>query len=163
MPGRLVAVDASSLIGLSAIGALDLLHRLFGTVVVTSAVRDEVLAGEGLPGAIELETALAAGWLRVVDVAPDEASFPKLGLGEASTLQLAMEDTRVILVVIDEQLGRAQATALNVPVTGTVGVLLAGKQEGHIEEVSSFLQRLEDSGFRLSQALLQEARAQAGE
>lgn len=163
MPGRLVAVDASSLIGLSAIGALDLLQKLFGTVVVTSAVRDEVLAGEGLPGATDLEVALATGWLGVVDIDPDEAGFPKLGPGEASTLQLATKDSRVGLVVIDEQLGRAQATALGVPVTGTVGVLLACKQEGHIEEVSAFLQRLEDSGFRLSRALVQEARAQAGE
>lgn len=163
MPRRLVAVDASSLIGLSAVGAFGLLEKLFGTVLITSAVRDEVLAGEGLPGALDLEAALAIGWLRVVDVDFDEADFPKLGPGEASTLQLAMEDTRVSSVVIDEQLGRARATALNVSVTGTVGILLACKQEGHIKEISPFLQRLQESGFRLSPALIQEALAQAGE
>ena len=50
MAERLVAADASPLIGLAAAGAFDLLRRLFGEVTVTNAVRDEVLAGRELPG-----------------------------------------------------------------------------------------------------------------
>lgn len=45
MAERLVAADASPLIGLAAAGAFDLLHRLFDRVTVTAAVRDEVIAG----------------------------------------------------------------------------------------------------------------------
>ena len=54
MDARLVAADASPLIGLAVAGGFELLHTLFGTVTVTVVVRDEVLAGGGLPGAAEL-------------------------------------------------------------------------------------------------------------
>jgi len=45
MAKRLVAADASPLIGLAAAGAFSLLRDLFGRVTVTEAVRDEVQAG----------------------------------------------------------------------------------------------------------------------
>ena len=124
---------------------------------------DEVGAGGDLPGAADLEAAVAAGWVRVMDVGTDGPDFPKLAAGEASILRLAMAHTGGKLVVIDEQLGRARAKALGIPITGVVGVLLASKREGHIEEISTFLQRLQRYGFRLSTALIETALAQAHE
>ena len=50
MAERLVAADASPLIGLASAGAFELLRMLFRQVTVTGAVRDEVLAGGDLPG-----------------------------------------------------------------------------------------------------------------
>ena len=73
MDERLVAADASQLIGLAAAGAFDLLRQLFGTVTVTAVVRDEVLAGGVLPGAAELAEAVRAGWIEVVDSEADTA------------------------------------------------------------------------------------------
>lgn len=102
MARRLVVVDASSLIGLSAIGAFHLLERLFGTVAVTREVWNEVMAGGGLPGAADLDAAVATGRVRVMDVQTDGADFPRLGAGEASTLRLAMAHAGAKLVVIDE-------------------------------------------------------------
>ena len=163
MARGLVAVDASSLIGLAAVDALDLLERLFGTVAITTAVREEVAAGAGLPGATEVEAAVAAGWIRVVDVGTGTTDFPRLGADEAATLRLAMAQAGGTLVVIDEQLARTRARALGIPVTGLVGVLLAAKREGHVAQVSSFLQRLRSSGFRLSEDLIRTALTQAGE
>ena len=62
MANRLVAADASPLIGLAAAGAFDVLHSLFGQVTVTTTVRDEVLAGGELPGARELTNAVEDRW-----------------------------------------------------------------------------------------------------
>lgn len=163
MARGLVAVDASSLIGLAAVDALDLLERLYGAVVITTAVREEVAAGEGLPGAVEIEAAIDAGWIRVVDVGSGTMDFSGLGAGEASTLWLAIAHAGQKLVVIDEQRARTRARALGISVTGVVGVLLAAKREGHIDEISSFLQGLGSSGFRLSQELIRTALSQAGE
>ena len=163
MARRLVAVDASSLIGLSAIDAFDLLEKLYAEIAVTSAVREEVAAGEGLAGNADLEAALAAGWIRVANAGAEGPDFPGLGAGEASTLRLVVAHRGASLVVIDEQRGRAQAKAFDIPVTGVVGVLLDAKRQGHIQAISSLLERLRSSGFRLSTALVEDVLDQADE
>lgn len=51
----IVVSDASPLIALSAVGRLDLLRELFGSVLIPAAVYAEVVqAGAGLPGANEV-------------------------------------------------------------------------------------------------------------
>ncbi|MDE0227483.1 MAG: hypothetical protein OXJ62_01340 [Spirochaetaceae bacterium] len=66
MAERLVAADASPLIGLAAAGGFDLLRGLFGRLTITNTVRDEVLAGGDLPGAAELAAAIRDGWIEIV-------------------------------------------------------------------------------------------------
>ncbi len=155
MDARLVAVDASPLIGLAAAGAFDLLRRLLGTVTVTAVVRDEVLAGGGLPGAAELAEAVRAGWIQVVDAEADTALLGDLDAGEAGTLTLATEHTGPCLVVMDEALGRWHANARGLAVTGLAGVLIAACRAGIADGVRPHLDRLEKSDFRLSDAVVQ--------
>ena len=90
MANRLVAADASPLIGLAAAGAFDVLHSLFGQVTVTTTVRDEVLAGGELPGARELTNAVEDRWVTIVRTRIDTIKFADLDAGEASTLTLAV-------------------------------------------------------------------------
>ena len=163
MAERLVVADASPLIGLAAAGSFDLLRRLFGRVTVTAAVRDEVLAGGGRPGARELTEAIEAGWIEVAAVRADSEHFDDLGAGEASTLALAIESPGRCLVLMDEPLGRAHARAHGIAVTGLAGVLLAAKRAGFILSVRHFLERLEASNFRLSEEVIQTILEQAGE
>lgn len=77
---RRVAADASTLIGLATAGQFELLQRVFGTVDVTGAVRDEVGARKSLPGAAELESAVEGGWVSIVPVEADPI-FADLGAG----------------------------------------------------------------------------------
>ena len=163
MAERLVVADASPLIGLAAAGAFDLLRRLFDRVTVTAAVRDEVLAGGGRPGARELTEAIEAGWIEVAAVRADSEHFADLGAGEGSTLALAIEHPGRCLVLMDEPLGRAHARAHGIAVTGLAGVLLAAKREGFISSVRDFLERLEAGNFRLSEEVIQTILEQAGE
>ena len=67
---RFVAADASPLIGLATVEALELLRDLFGTVMVTRLVKDEVAGEPDRPGARELDAAMRAGWLRVAPAPP---------------------------------------------------------------------------------------------
>ena len=80
MAQRLVAADASPLIGLASAGAFDLLRELFHNVTVIAAVRDEVLAGGELPGAPELDAAIRDGWIEIVPN-PRDPEFVDLGTG----------------------------------------------------------------------------------
>jgi predicted nucleic acid-binding protein len=67
------------------------------------------------------------------------------------------------LLIIDEKHGRECANRLNIPVTGTVGILLRAKQLGIISEVAPFLERLVNTNSWLSQSLLAEALTFANE
>jgi predicted nucleic acid-binding protein len=42
---RLVVVNTTPIIALSLIGRLDLLHKLYGRILLPAAVQDEVFAG----------------------------------------------------------------------------------------------------------------------
>ena len=161
MATKHVIADASPLIGLAAIGAFDLLRRLFGRVTVVEAVYGEVLAGAALPGAAELEAAVEHGWVDVVPVSID-AEFADLGEGEACTLSLAMQHA-ACLVLMDERLGRAYAKDHGVSVTGLMGVLLAAKRAGFIPEIRPLIDRLVDTDFRVSEDIVREVLALAGE
>ena len=163
MAERLVAADASPLIGLAAAGAFDLLRKLFGRVTVTGEVRDEVMAGGPRPGAREMTDAIANGWMEVAEVRSNKAQFADLGAGEASTLALAIESPGPCLILMDEPLGRAHARVHGIAVTGLAGVLLAAKRAGFIASVGPLLDRLKRSNFRLSEEVILTVLEQAGE
>ncbi len=163
MAKRLVAADASPLIGLAAAGAFHLPRKLFGTVTVTAAVRDEVMAGGDLPGARELAAAIQAGWIKVARTPAGAEIFPELGAGEASTLVLAMKHRGECLVLMDEPLGRAQARASKIAVTGLAGVLLAAKRAHLVQSVRPFFEHLAKSDFRISSEIIRAVLEEAGE
>lgn len=151
---RLVLGDASPLIGLAAAGGFDLLRRLFGALCVTAAVRDEVLAGGGRPGAGELQAGLDAGWIRVIESVPDDPLFADLGEGEASTLRAALSAGAGTLVILDDRKGREAATACGIEHVGTLGVIVAAKQRGLIKATRPYFARLVEHGFHLPEALM---------
>ena len=64
-------------------------------------------------------------------------------------LALALEESDS-LVIIDEKLARKIARLRGLRVTGTAGILLKAKQEGHILAVKPFIDQLQDIHFHLS-------------
>ena len=150
---RLVAADSSPLIGLATADAFDLLRQLFGTVIITRLVKDEVTARGHLPGAQELKDAMREGWIRVAAAPPETWQFATLDAGEASTLALAQKRTGA-LVLMDDALGREQAAALGIEVLDVAGLLLAAKSAGLIVSAQPFVARLARRGFTLPEAAL---------
>lgn len=157
---RLVVVDASPIIGLAKAGALDLLRGLFGEISVTDAVQAEVLAGNGLPGAAELEAAVEDGWVRLVPNQTNPA-FAHLGEGEATTLTHAIAIDAG--VVMDDRAGRRQAGAHQLDVIGTVGVLLAAKRLSLVDELRPLFDKLRQRGFHIAEDAVRAALDQVGE
>lgn len=162
MANRIVIADASPLIGLASIELFDLLPKLFPRIVVTEAVRDEVLAGIELPGALELTAAIEDGWVDVATVDP-AVEFVELGAGEASVLALAAQHADACLVLMDERLGRLYAEERGFPMTGLVGLLLEAKNAKLVHEIRPLLERLGRDDFRISDLVLQKALERAGE
>lgn len=136
---ELVIADTSCFIALSRTGGLQLLKELYGTVLTTSAVRDEF--GAQLPE-----------WVIIRD--PEDEFKQRMLLlhvdkGEASAIALALEIPGCS-VILDERKGRNLALALELKVTGTLGVLVKAKRTGLIPSLRPWLSRFRDAGFRYS-------------
>lgn len=55
-------------------------------------------------------------------------------------------------MILDDALARSYAQQLSISVTGTLGVLLKGKQSGYIETIAPLLDQLNALNFRLAPA-----------
>ena len=161
--GRLALTDASPLIGLSIVRGLAWLHALFGEVWLPAQVRDEVLTGHGFRGEPEIETALAAGWLRVWKRRVAEAALPDLGEGEAACIRIASSRAEPTLLLMDEKAGRAVAAEHGLRVAGTAALIGMAKARGHIDSARPVFDALLRSDFRLSPEVMRAVLARVGE
>ena len=151
MPPVIIA-DASCLILLEKIGALELLRQLFGYITITDIVAAEY--GLLLPEWVAVQAAQDARQLRFLTLTLDR--------GEASAIALALEQPDCLLIM-DERRGRLVAQRLQLDVTGTLGILLRAKSRGVITAVKPLLDAIGATNFRLSPSLVQGVLTQAGE
>jgi uncharacterized protein len=143
-----VIVDTSPLQYLHQLGLLDLLPDFYGEILIPESVVREIAAGRAL--GVELPELSTLRWIKVRRVV-GLAVLPlvsDLGAGEREVLALALE-TGHPLVVLDDALARRVARRLDLTMTGTLGLLLKGKQSGRVARLESLLDRLEALNFRL--------------
>lgn len=160
----IVVSDASPIIGLSAVGKLALLRRLYETILIPASVAREITEGElGKPG---IEDLRASDW---IVIQPAENSFlvralaGELDKGEAEAIALAVEQ-RAGLLLIDERRARKVAERLGIRVVGVLGVLVEAKQKGLLPAVRPVLEDLlEKAGFRISADLYRRVLEVSGE
>lgn len=151
MPDVVIS-DSSCLIALTNAGHLELLQRVYGHILTTP----EVIAEYGLPTPFwiavkePMDKALVARFKDLVDA------------GEASALALAME-LEGSVVILDDLAARRLAYELELPHTGTLGVLLKAKAQGVLAAVAPVLNDLKRVGFRLSREVEEKALRLAGE
>jgi predicted nucleic acid-binding protein len=153
----IVVSDTGPLIALAKADRLHILERLFGQVKIPPAVHRELLAGRW-PEAARLDEALSR-FIQVVQLSPFPSKVQtetlRLDPGERQAIALAYE--LGALIVVDDRLGRAAARRLDLPVTGTVGVLIQAKEAGLIPAVCPLLEEIRQRGYWLSEALLETA------
>lgn len=159
-----IVSNTSPLINLARIGELDLLQRLYGTLVIPDAVWQEVVIdGVGLPGAAQVET---GRWIKartVKNVQLVQALRQELDAGEAEAIALALE-TNAELLLMDERLGRETAQHLGLSYTGLIGVFVEAKRKGIIDSIKPYLDALRDvAGFHISHALYSRVLQDEGE
>jgi predicted nucleic acid-binding protein len=146
--------DSSPLIALASISAFPILKPLFPEIVIPQAVYEEVVSqGLGRPGEREIRT---ASWISVRPVRDSRQvgvlrqRFRIRG-GEAEAIILAAE-VGAHWLLMDERIGRQAALASGLQpdhLIGTLGILLAAKERGLIEEISDKMDELQRQGFRL--------------
>ncbi len=155
-------MNASPLIFLTRLGLLDALNEPGVPVIVPDTVLLE-LGGLG-PNDPAVLAVRQSTWLHVVPTPPVPAPVQawNLDAGETAVLALALEqpDSQAIL---DDLAARRCAMALNVPLQGTLGMILVAKQLGMISAVRPILDILRQSGMYVSDRLARQVLDQAGE
>ena len=163
----IVVSDTSPITNLAAIAQLDLLQQLYTSLIIPTAVYNEMVeVDKVVPGAVEvqtlswIETQAVADAQRVTDL---QTSQENIDLGEAEAIILAVE-LKAELLLMDERRGRALATSYGLSVTGLLGVLLQAKRNGLISAVKPLMDELiERVDFRVSSQLYTTILQSAGE
>lgn len=156
-----VIVNNTPLVALWTLRRLDLLRDLYGEVLTPTAVHGEFLAVEQ----VQRRTILAAAtWIRpaALDDIRRADTFVGIGRGEAEVLALALE-LHARLVIIDDRRARRFAKRLDIPLTGTLGVMLLAKSRGLVATVQPLIHELQMSGIFFSASLVQSVLELAGE
>jgi len=146
----LVVADSSPLIVLINIGRIDILHALFGKVIIPPEVAVE-LRHDKRPLSIRTFISAPPDWL--IEQTPSSVdSIPMLHPGEASAISLAVE-LGADLLLIDEILGRKAAVARGIQITGTIGIIEQAADQGLLDLKEAFSQ-IKNTDFWISHELL---------
>ena len=157
----IIISDTSPITSLAAIGKLNLLHLLYGSITIPLAVYNELTQHQKnkfIPGAKEVKNFT---WIKnqsvrdiqkVTEILNSQSNIHR---GEAEAIILALELNADILLM-DERRGRVLAISYKLKVTGLLGVLLQGKNQGAITAVKPIIDRLiKDAEFRINSHLYQ--------
>ncbi|MGB7845844.1 MAG: DUF3368 domain-containing protein [Candidatus Acidiferrum sp.] len=148
----IVVADTSPINYLLLIKEIDILPKMYGTVVIPRAVQEELLR----PVAPEIVRAWIDGapaWLEIrspID-APD-SSLANLDPGERDAIMLATE-LRADQLIVDDREGRKRAQERRIPVIGTLGVLKEAASLGLLDLRVS-VERLQTTSFYVAPEVL---------
>ncbi|PJK08369.1 DUF3368 domain-containing protein [Lysobacteraceae bacterium NML95-0200] len=163
MTRPVVVADSGPLIALAGCDQLELLSAVFSALHVPQAVLDETTADPARRWAANI-SAFARTQAQVHPSRADEIYISVaayLDEGEAQALSLA--HALGCGVLMDERRGREAARRQGLPLFGVLGVLLQARRIGRITRIAPLLEQMQSNGYRISQALAEEALRLAGE
>jgi len=152
------------------LGCLSLLRSLYEEPAIPRGVYLEVVQrGFGFPGSLETEKTMEEDWLKVRSVSNKAGVMDLMrrygiSLRNAETVQLALED-KAELALADEAEVRDILEEYGVKVRGRIGVLIEAAKRGKIspKEAGKAMRRLVETGYRVSDNVLNEAYRLLGE
>ncbi|MDB6101212.1 MAG: putative nucleic acid-binding protein contains domain [Gammaproteobacteria bacterium] len=149
---KTAVLDASPVIVLARAGFLELVPKLVSSPVIPRAVATEIKAGRAEDPAFKFLG--SPSWLTVVDLNPalSPLAIWRLGQGESEVLEYARRNPGTV-AVLDDKAARRSASALNIPVVGTLGLPLAAKQSGLLESLQGAVDRVRNSGLFVDDAV----------
>ncbi len=147
----IVVADTGPVNYLILSGHVALVHELYGTLLIPTAVHGELLDPRAPLQVRQWANALPV-WAEVRKPA-DTWRFADLGPGEREAISLALE-MKADFVLIDETLGRKVAVKNNVAVKGALGILEEAAHRGLID-LSEAVHKLRLAGIFLSDEIVE--------
>lgn len=157
----ILVADSSALICLAVCDSLNLLENLFSEVKVPRAVYAEV----SKKSKREAETLARYLADKIIDIEIDKNIIIREGtieIGELEAMTL-YKQIKADRLLIDDGRARKIAGINNIKIVGSLGVLLLGKEKGHIREIKSKIELIKESDIFLSKDLIANALRLAGE
>jgi predicted nucleic acid-binding protein len=159
----IIVSDTSPLSNLAIVGYLSLLQQIYNKVIIPQGVAEELKNASDEENLIA--EVLSLDWIEVVPAKNLELisilrnnhnldrgeaeAIASLAIGNALALELNADE-----LLIDERLGRREATRLGLPITGVLGILLVAKHRRLIPAVQPVMDALmNQAGFRVSNQL----------
>jgi predicted nucleic acid-binding protein len=160
----IVVSNTSPISNLAMVGQLTILQEIYSKIIIPTAVYNELTdEGAGDVVATAVQTSIWIETQPVANLTLVTSLQSKVNEGEAEAIALAIE-LKADELLIDERLGRREATRLGVPITGVLGVLLIAKQRGLIAAVKPVMDELiAQAVFRVSSQLYADILQAAGE
>ncbi len=155
-------VNASPIISLSKIDRIHLLSEVCDRVVIPQGVADEINLGGSADSAVIWLQQAGQAFIKPAPEIDSRIASWDLGLGESQVLSWVINHTGYE-AIIDDLAARKAAKILQIPVRGTLAVVVLAKQMGYISSVNQDLENLVRVGLRISPAVLAQAIALAGE
>ena len=157
----IVVSDTTPLITLLKAGRLSILHSLFGEVRIPEAVFSEATRNETFKD--EADKIRNSEYIRVVKV-QDQSQVvflqrvTGLDIGESEAIIYA-DEVKADLLLMDEAAGRKVALNMNLPVTGSVGVLIKAFKSGIItaNEADDAFSMIKTANRHISESLINKA------
>lgn len=138
-----VVSNAGQLIHLSKINLLHLLKDMYQEVVIPREVEVKTVdrgRERGSPDAIQIENAINEGWIIVEEVKlaaefTNIAQIAGLKMAEAAVVYYAYRNDGIAL--LDEDSARTFARTLDIPIRGSLGIILEGLKGGFLSRVEA--------------------------
>ena len=137
---------------------LDILHELFGEVIIPEAVFSELTGNEAFKA--EADIIRNRDYIEVVKVKSEsQVSFLQrvtgLDLGESEAIIYA-DEAKADLLLMDEAAGRRVAQNMKLPITGSTGILIRAFQSGIItkDEADDAFDRIRKANRHISEKLI---------
>lgn len=106
-------------------------------------------------------------FIRVIDLEPLSPTLKEtladLDVGEKQAIGLASTYSSDIILLLDDHAGRVVAEKLNIPTTGTIGILLLAKEKNILKNISSLIDELRYQGYWISDEIADLAKSLAKE
>jgi predicted nucleic acid-binding protein len=149
---RAVVADTAPLNYLVLIAAVEILPRLYESVWIPQAVREE-LAHRNTPEQVRNWIAQPPSWLIVrSETLPIDSALLRLDPGESQAIALAT-GLPAALLLIDDRQGGIEARRRGLKTVGTLGVLDEAASRGWID-LSEMFRRLNSTTFRSPRRLM---------
>jgi predicted nucleic acid-binding protein len=155
-------VNASPIISLVKIDRIHLLGELCDEVIIPQGVRDEITLGGYADSAVNWLQQAGQQFIQPAPATDSRIASWDLGLGESQVLSWAMTDPEYE-AILDDLAARKAAKILQIPVRGTLAIILLAKQMGYIASVKQDFEKLMQVGLRISPTILAQAIALAEE
>jgi uncharacterized protein len=147
----LIVSDTSAISNLIQVELLDILHQLFGQIIISNAVYEELSEIDSQKLYID-----NLSWIHIETVKNQDFVHElenDLDKGESESIALAIE-LNADFLIIDELKGRKIAENLGIKIVGLLGSLLKAKEKGYLQTIAPILERLStQAGFHINPQL----------